>query len=41
LSNVTAAIEGAVPGVVTTTANGQPGSGISIRVRGFGSINAT
>ncbi len=41
LSNVTAAIEGAVPGVVTSTANGQPGSGISIRVRGFGSINAT
>lgn len=41
LTNVTAAIEGAVPGVVTSTANGQPGSGISIRVRGFGSINAT
>lgn len=41
LSNVTAAIEGAIPGVVTSTANGQPGSGISIRVRGFGSINAT
>jgi TonB-linked SusC/RagA family outer membrane protein len=41
LSNVTAAIEGASPGVVTNTANGQPGSGIAIRVRGFGSINAT
>lgn len=41
ISNVTAAIEGAIPGVVTSTANGQPGSGISIRVRGFGSINAT
>jgi TonB-dependent SusC/RagA subfamily outer membrane receptor len=38
---VTNAIEGAVPGVVTGTANGQPGSGLAIRVRGFGSINAT
>ncbi len=41
ITNVTAAIEGAMPGVITGTANGQPGSGISIRVRGFGSINAT
>lgn len=41
ITNVTAAIEGAIPGVVTSTANGQPGSGLNIRVRGFGSINAT
>lgn len=41
INNVTAAIEGAVPGVVTQTANGQPGSGLAIRIRGFGSINAT
>ena len=41
IGNVTSAIEGAIPGVVTGTANGQPGSGLSIRVRGFGSINAT
>ncbi|MBK7870648.1 MAG: SusC/RagA family TonB-linked outer membrane protein [Saprospiraceae bacterium] len=41
VNNVTTVIEGAVPGVVTQTANGQPGSGLSIRVRGFGSINAT
>ena len=41
INNITSAIEGAVPGVVTQTANGQPGSGISIRVRGFGSINAS
>ncbi len=41
IANITGAIEGAVPGVVTTTANGQPGSGLSIRVRGFGSINAS
>lgn len=40
-TNVTAAIEGAIPGVVTSTANGQPGSGIAIRIRGFGSINAS
>lgn len=41
LNNIVGAIEGSVPGVVTTSANGQPGAGISIRVRGFGSINAT
>jgi len=41
LTNVTTALEGAIPGVITGSANGQPGSGISIRVRGFGSINAT
>ncbi len=40
-SNVTANIEGAIPGVITGSANGQPGSGVNIRVRGFGSINAT
>ncbi|HRF39947.1 MAG TPA: TonB-dependent receptor plug domain-containing protein, partial [Saprospiraceae bacterium] len=28
-------------GVITSTANGQPGSGLDIRIRGFGSINAT
>ncbi len=41
INNITAAIEGAIPGVITQTANGQPGSGLSIRIRGFGSINAT
>ncbi|MBC7829872.1 MAG: SusC/RagA family TonB-linked outer membrane protein [Chitinophagaceae bacterium] len=41
LNNVTTAIEGLIPGVITTSANGQPGSGLAIRVRGFGSINAT
>lgn len=41
ISNITAAIEGAVPGVVTQTASGQPGSGLAVRIRGFGSINAT
>lgn len=41
ISNINAALEGAIPGVITGSANGQPGSGVSIRVRGFGSINAT
>lgn len=41
VNNITTVIEGATPGVVTQTANGQPGSGLSIRIRGFGSINAT
>ncbi len=41
IANITGSIEGAIPGVVTGSANGQPGSGNSIRIRGFGSINAT
>ncbi len=41
VTNVVQAIEGAIPGVITTTGSGQPGAGLSIRVRGFGSINAS
>ena len=41
INNITTVIEGAVPGVITQTANGQPGSSLAIRIRGFGSINAT
>ena len=41
ISNITKAIEGAIPGVITTTGSGAPGSALSIRVRGFGSVNAT
>lgn len=41
VSNITNAIEGAIPGVVVGSSNGQPGAGPDIRVRGFGSINAT
>lgn len=41
ISNVSQAIAGAAPGVQTTTGGGQPGSGISIRIRGFGSVNAS
>lgn len=40
LSNVAGAIEGSSPGVVVNSANGQPGSGPSIRIRGFGSYSA-
>jgi TonB-linked SusC/RagA family outer membrane protein len=38
VSNVTKALEGSVAGVQTTSGSGQPGSGSTIRVRGFGSI---
>ena len=41
LTNVITSIDGLVPGVITTNVNGQPGSGLNMRVRGFGSINAS
>jgi len=41
VSNVSKAIEGTVPGVMTTSGSGQPGSGSDIRIRGFGSINSS
>ena len=41
ISNITAAIDGASPGVQVTAASGQPGSSQSIRVRGFGSYGAS
>lgn len=41
LTNATGALEGNVPGLITTSANGQPGSGVAIRVRGFGSLSAS
>ncbi len=41
VANISRALEGNVPGVVVTTGSGQPGSGSSVRIRGFGSINAT
>jgi TonB-linked SusC/RagA family outer membrane protein len=40
LTNISAALDGAAPGISVTSANGQPGSGQSVRIRGFGSINA-
>ena len=41
ISNVTKGLEGNVSGVQMTSASGQPGSDPSIRIRGFGSINAS
>lgn len=41
LTNVLSAVVGAAPGVSTTIASGAPGSSPGIRVRGFGSVNAS
>lgn len=41
VTDVTKMLDGAVAGVMTTSGSGQPGSGASLRVRGFGSINAS
>ena len=41
VSNVTKALDGLAPGVQVTSGSGQPGSGSSIIIRGFGSINAS
>lgn len=41
VSNVSQALAGAAPGISATSGSGQPGSGAAIRIRGFGSINAS
>ncbi|MGL5273766.1 MAG: SusC/RagA family TonB-linked outer membrane protein, partial [Phocaeicola sp.] len=41
LTNVTAALEGNASGVQVTAATGQPGESASVRIRGFGSVNAS
>jgi TonB-linked SusC/RagA family outer membrane protein len=41
ISNISQALAGAAPGIAATSGNGQPGSGAGIRIRGFGSINAS
>ena len=41
VTDVTKALDGQVAGVMTTSGGGQPGSGADIRIRGFGSINAS
>ena len=41
VANVSKALDGMVAGVQTTSGSGQPGSGSSIVIRGFGSINAS
>ena len=38
VANVTKALDGLVAGVQTTSGSGQPGSGVSVVVRGYGSI---
>ena len=38
-TNITKMLDGQVSGVMTTSGSGQPGSGSSIRIRGFGYIN--
>ena len=40
ITNVSTGVEGLTTGVLTTSSSGQPGSGSSIIIRGFGSINA-
>jgi TonB-linked SusC/RagA family outer membrane protein len=41
VTNVTKALDGQVSGVTVTSGSGQPGSGASVVIRGFGSINAS
>lgn len=41
INNVANAIEGQSPGVITTSASGQPGSTPAIRIRGIGSVNSS
>lgn len=41
ITNATSALEGNTSGVQVTSALGQPGESASIRIRGFGSVNAS
>ena len=41
VTDFTKALEGLAPGVMVTNGTGQPGSSADIRIRGFGSINAS
>ena len=41
ITNVTKGLEGQATGVLTTSGSGQPGSGSSVIIRGYGSINAS
>ncbi len=41
VANVSKALDGVVAGVQSTAGSGQPGSGASVVIRGFGSINAS
>ncbi len=41
VSNISTVIEGATPGVIVNAPSGQPGSGQSVRIRGFGSFGSS
>lgn len=41
VTNVTQALAGVAPGVSVNAGNGQPGTGAAVRLRGFGSFNAS
>ncbi|SFT38516.1 TonB-linked outer membrane protein, SusC/RagA family [Algoriphagus locisalis] len=41
INNVVNAIEGQAPGVITTSASGQPGATPTVRIRGVGSVNSS
>ena len=41
IANISQALEGATPGIIVTSPSGQPGSGQSIRIRGFGSFTSS
>ncbi len=41
INNIVNAIEGQAPGVITTSASGQPGSTPVVRIRGVGSVNSS
>jgi len=38
ITNLSTALAGAAPGIQTSSGSGQPGSGLAIRIRGFGSV---
>ncbi|HMR84619.1 MAG TPA: TonB-dependent receptor plug domain-containing protein [Niabella sp.] len=41
ITNVTAALQGAAPGINVLASNGQPGASAGVRIRGFGSFSAS
>ena len=41
VANVTKALDGLAAGILTTSGSGQPGAGAAVRIRGYGSINAS
>jgi TonB-linked SusC/RagA family outer membrane protein len=41
ISTISKALDGSVPGLLTTSGGGQPGDGAAVVIRGYGSINAS